>query len=166
MKARRALCFAWVAIMTAGLASACGGPQKSANAPAGAPREESVPGATTPTTLSAPTSTAYGTGAPVPPSTAPQFAPRPADVAWSNLVQGEQQLDAAASDCANACRALGSMDRATGQLCSASGASEDQARCDDAKGRLLRARDRVRGSCGGCPGGPTVDHDAPIPSPP
>jgi hypothetical protein len=74
----------------------------------------------------------------------------------------ERELETAASDCASACRALASMERATAQLC----AIADATRCDSAKQRLLAARDRVRQTCNVCPGGPSVERDAPIPPAP
>jgi hypothetical protein len=132
---------------------------EAGSAPARSPSEESTPASTV-----APGVTPTSPAAPPPPPTTTQFAPPPNDLAWSNLVQAEQALDANGSDCANACRALGSMDRATGVLCGAADTPGEHARCEDAKGRLLRARDRVRASCGGCPGGPSVEHDAAIPS--
>jgi hypothetical protein len=158
-RARGALMLAGV---VAALATACGAAQKSAGAPS-VPREESAPanGATAP-------GTGTYTSAPAPATTeplSPDEAGAAVDRAWSGLVKAEQALEAGASDCANACRALGSMDRAAGQLCDAT-RGDDPSRCDDAKARLLRARDQVRGACGGCPGGPSVDHDAPIPSAP
>jgi hypothetical protein len=73
-------------------------------------------------------------------------------------------LDAAANDCALACRALASMERALVHLCALATSTEDQARCEEARRRLLDARDRVRRACGSCPGGPSVDRNAPIPS--
>jgi hypothetical protein len=170
-RARRSVLSASAAALLAVIG--CGGAQKGATAPSSvAPQrqyDEAPSGAT---------STSPGTLAPSPTATAsvtstapaPGFAPAPHDLLFSNVVTAEQALDGglsgAANDCVTACRALGSMDRATGQLCALSGAAVDQPQCDDAKGRLLRARDRVRSSCGGCPGGPSVDRNAPIPSMP
>jgi hypothetical protein len=145
------------------LVGACGGAMPAA-APTSAPaqHEENAPAGGEvyrPST----TSTAPGTETP---TSAPTFAQPPRGQTWSSLVQAEQALDASGSDCATACRALGSMDRATGQLCVTASDDSEHGQCDDAKARLLRARDRVRTSCGGCPGGPSVDRDAPIPSTP
>ena len=85
--------------------------------------------------------------------------------AASNDVESSQrELDIAGSDCRNACRALGSMDRAAGRLCELSQGAEEGGRCGDAKQRVYSARDRVRTSCGSCPNGPSVDRAAPIPS--
>jgi len=83
----------------------------------------------------------------------------------SNEVESSQrELDVAAGDCRNACRALGSMDRAAGRLCELSQGSDEGQRCDDAKRRVYSARDRVKTTCGTCPNGPSVERSAPIPS--
>lgn len=76
----------------------------------------------------------------------------------------QRELDVAAGDCRNACRALGSMDRAAGRLCELAQASEETRRCDDARRKVLSARDRVKQTCGGCPGGPSVERNDPVPS--
>lgn len=95
---------------------------------------------------------------------APNTAPSPgvagaAPRARSEVEAAHRELDLAGSDCARACRALGSMERATARLCTL-----DEASCEDVRVRLIRARERVRTTCGGCPGGPSVNPDAPIPS--
>jgi hypothetical protein len=54
------------------------------------------------------------------------------------------------SDCAAACRALASMDRAVTHLCALVDSSGDQRRCDDARQRLDSARRHVREACGAC----------------
>ena len=85
--------------------------------------------------------------------------------AASNEVESSQrELDVAGSDCRNACRALGSMDRAAGRLCELSQGADEGNRCNDAKQRVYSARDRVRTHCGSCPNGPSVDRAAPMPS--
>jgi hypothetical protein len=76
----------------------------------------------------------------------------------------ERELLASAGDCAAACRALGSMERATTHLCALAQADDDRARCDEAKGKVLAARAKVRTTCGVCEGGPSLDKTAPIPS--
>jgi hypothetical protein len=83
--------------------------------------------------------------------------------AESEIEAAQRQLDVAAGDCRNACRALGSMDRAAGKVCELS-RDDDGHRCDDAKGRVYFARDRVKSTCGDCPGGPSVERSAPVPS--
>jgi hypothetical protein len=83
----------------------------------------------------------------------------------SNEVESSQrELDVAGTNCRNACRALGSMDRAAGRLCELSQGSDEGQRCDDAKRRVYSARDRVKTTCGTCPNGPSVERTAPIPS--
>jgi hypothetical protein len=84
---------------------------------------------------------------------------------WNDLVRAQLALEASAGSCTAACRALGSMERAADQLCKLASSSEDAGRCDDARGKLIAARERVRTACGSCPGGPTVDPKAPAPSP-
>lgn len=83
----------------------------------------------------------------------------------SNEIESSQrELDVAAGDCRNACRALGSMDRAAGKVCELAQGSEEGRRCDGAKQRVYSARDRVKTTCGSCPGGASVERTAPIPS--
>jgi hypothetical protein len=89
--------------------------------------------------------------------------------ASSDIEAAQRELDVAGSSCQNACRALGSMDRACGHLCQLTREDSSQAgghdRCDDAKRRLYNARDKVRGSCGACPDNqPATDRNAPVPS--
>ncbi len=84
--------------------------------------------------------------------------------AATEVESSQRELDVAGSDCRNACRALGSMDRAAGRLCELSQGSDETNRCSDAKQRVYSARDRVRTSCGCCPNGASVDRAAPIPS--
>lgn len=85
--------------------------------------------------------------------------------ASSEVESSQRELDVAGSDCRNACRALGSMDRAAGRLCELSQGPDEGRRCDDAKRRVYSARDRVKTTCGSCPNGPSVERAAPIPSP-
>ena len=80
------------------------------------------------------------------------------------IEKSQRELDVAGSDCRNACRALGSMDRAAGRLCELSRGDGEPERCEDAKRRVYSARDRVRTTCGTCADGTTVDRAAPIPS--
>jgi hypothetical protein len=66
--------------------------------------------------------------------------------ARNELDSAESRVNAAMSDCATACRALESMERAAEHLCALDGGTE----CGRARQRLEAARDRVRASCGGC----------------
>jgi hypothetical protein len=70
--------------------------------------------------------------------------------ARSELERSEASLQASASDCAAACRALASMSRAVEHLCALVDSSDDQRRCDDAKRRMASAGERVRQTCGVC----------------
>jgi hypothetical protein len=85
-------------------------------------------------------------------------------LANADLVSAQRELEASSGNCAAACRALGSLDRAAGRLCSLASTREDQRTCDDAKTKLISARNRVRTACGSCPGGVTVEATAPVPS--
>ena len=74
--------------------------------------------------------------------------------ARADLDRAERELEASTGDCAAACRALGSMERATRHLCDLVASSpEDAPRCDDAQRKVRAARDNVRSTCGVCPGG-------------
>ncbi len=68
-----------------------------------------------------------------------------------------QELESGLGDCAKACRALRSMERATVHLCDLATDLEDRRRCEDAKSRILKASDRIRSSCGVCPDGRVQD---------
>jgi hypothetical protein len=99
------------------------------------------------------------------PGTAPvPVPPPPPPSAGGTMVEVERaqrELDLASGDCTTACRALASMDRAAGRVCAM---SDEQSRCEDAKGRVRSARAQVKKACGSCPNGPSVDDQAPIPS--
>jgi hypothetical protein len=74
--------------------------------------------------------------------------------ARSDLDRAERELEASTGDCAAACRALGSMERATTHLCEiAQSSAEDGPRCDDAQRKVRAAREHIRSTCGACPGG-------------
>lgn len=131
----------------------------SASAPAGAGYAESAPGAYPSTPSAYPQQQA---GAALPSAIAPG---RPAvQAAVRDLDASQRELDVAAGDCHNACRALGSMDRAAGHLCALVQGDEDTRRCEDAKTRVYSARSRVKNTCGTCEGGPSVERNDPIPS--
>jgi len=106
-----------------------------------------------------------GTGPATPPPAPPAAAAPPpsqlapsdhADVmgrriaARAELELAARAVDAAGADCGAACRALGSMDRATQHMCAIAEDADDRRRCDDAMRRLLAARERVRAACGAC----------------
>ena len=83
--------------------------------------------------------------------------------ARDEIEASQRELDVAGGDCRNACRALGSMDRAAGRLCGLAQSDDEQRRCGEAKTRVFSSRDRVKNTCGSCPD-VSVDRNAPIPS--
>ena len=111
-------------------------------------------GSATPAESTTPASNGGGTAAPeIAPQNAVQNATPTGDsrvarmnAARSDLDRAESQVSAAMSDCATACRALESMERAAEHLCAIDSGSE----CGRARERLEAARQRVRASCGGC----------------
>ncbi len=74
----------------------------------------------------------------------------PAAQARGDLARAQNEVETALGvgtpDCASACRALASLERATDHLCELSDPSE----CKEAKDRVVKARDRVTKACGGC----------------
>ncbi|HEY1958946.1 MAG TPA: hypothetical protein VGH28_25210 [Polyangiaceae bacterium] len=66
--------------------------------------------------------------------------------ARSEVDRAEQRISAAQSDCAEACRALASMERAAEHLC----ALDSGAECTHVRERVEAARERVRSTCGEC----------------
>ncbi len=140
------------------VAQACGSETQRVRGPARAPASEM------------PEANSMGASRPLEPQSTPAAAPLPnnpgavnAEVRreQSELDAAQRDLDVASGDCRIACRALGSMDRATGHLCRLT-----QQGCDEARGKLYSARDRVRTMCGSCPGGASVERSAPVPSVP
>jgi hypothetical protein len=155
-----------LALLVVAATAACGGGPDAR--PASSPESPSQSKATEAAPPGYPPGTA-ASGAPPPPMPSPGATHSPGglppDSPSAALLEIEtawQRLELSGSDCALACRALASMERATGKLCSM---PDEPARCDDAKGRVRGARGRVRQACGSCPGGPSVDDRAPIPSP-
>jgi hypothetical protein len=65
--------------------------------------------------------------------------------------RAQSAVEAAAGDCSAACRALASMERAADHLCDLAGDPEDQRRCDDARRRVIAAREHIKSACGTCP---------------
>jgi hypothetical protein len=137
-------------------------------APGNVHREATAPSAAaTPTAESAATPAAGSAAAPAEAEAratdASEFVSR-REAARAEWDRARADLDAAASDCRLACRALDSMERAIVHLCALADEPDDRRRCDSAKKRLLDARDRVRAACGSCPTGPSLDRRAPVPS--
>jgi hypothetical protein len=141
-----------------------GSPPRSAPADYATPESSAAPGAQPDSNDT--TQREQRQFAPPPAPSTPPDAPREVQraIARAELERATLELQASANDCAQACRALASMERATAHLCALADQSDDQRRCDDATRRLREARDRVRVSCGSCPGGPSVDPGAPVPA--
>jgi hypothetical protein len=149
----------------------CGGAAAPSAPPPATPASAPVePADQSPNASGAATSMpAAGAAAPPAAAPAPQYAQPSAareEAAPATTAQGpasdlsRAEAEVAAGDCTTACRALGSMERAVTFLCRTGEAD----RCANAKARLGASRRRVRDSCGSCPGGPSVDPDAPVPS--
>ncbi len=165
---------ALVALVTVPLV-ACAAGRKGPEAPAasGAPSDQVSAGyAQQPAGEAAPPPPAAiappGAGAAPQAGATSPYAPPPSRAialgqASNEIETSQRELDVAGGDCRNACRALGSMDRAAGRLCGLAQSNDEQRRCSDAKVRVYSARDKVKNTCGSCPD-VTVDRDAPIPS--
>lgn len=176
-------------VLAAALGVACGGgsPPKEPSTPAeyagaSADADRPTPAAKTTTMDSAPptTPTDGDPTAPQPrpnvPGTATGAAQPPAPVpppsaggldsrrswALATLGDSEHQIEASIKECATACKALASMERAAKTLCDLGAPDE----CSRAKARVDAAREKVKKSCGSCPNGPSVVPGAPIPSVP
>lgn len=158
-----------LALVLAALAGACGGSKDAS--PARAPSNNDV----TPSSTHAPAgpggdSAQEPKGGFAPPPPAPT-AGMPGGMdrdaarvqARDALARAERELETSTSDCATACRALGSLERATSRLCQLAESPDDRRRCEDAQKKLGSARDRVKQTCSVCPGGPTLDRNAPLP---
>lgn len=153
------------------VAVACSGCAAAKSSPPSAPAGQSYGTAGYPSGAAAMSQDApYAPPPPAPPPPAPVTpsaeSGRSAALqsASRDVEASQRELDVAGSDCRNACRALGSMDRAAGRLCELSQGGDEPQRCDDAKRRVYSARDRVRTTCGTCADGTTVERAAPIPS--
>ena len=70
--------------------------------------------------------------------------------ARQDLEQAQVELREAQGDCARACKALASMERATQQLCDLASSPDDQRACEDARGKLDSSRKQVQSTCGDC----------------
>jgi hypothetical protein len=81
------------------------------------------------------------------------FAPRTAWVsARAQTVEARRELEIAISerDCARACRALASMERAARQICALAMSPEEKRECASASDHVEKARTRIQNACGGC----------------
>jgi hypothetical protein len=83
-----------------------------------------------------------------PPSPSAQAESSPRDERPSSVAAGPTALSS--DPCANACRALASMERAATHLCSLAG--DTDARCEGARTRVKSASARVHAECPACSG--------------
>jgi hypothetical protein len=69
------------------------------------------------------------------------------------LSEARREVEIATSqrDCATACRALDSMERAAAQLCELARSTDERRTCKSAEDQVGAARDRVHSACGDCP---------------
>jgi hypothetical protein len=98
-----------------------------------------------------------------PPAPAPEYArPPPAPGAADphgfggarvRLSEARREFDIASSerDCARACRALESMERAAQQVCDLARSPDERRECASAGDQVDKARAKVQSACGGCP---------------
>jgi len=70
--------------------------------------------------------------------------------AQASFDEASAAFTAAGNDCAQLCKALGSMTRATERLCELAKENGDDKRCNDATTKLDSARTKVKSSCGAC----------------
>ncbi len=149
--------------------AACGGATPAASSPAsqaappGAMQPEAEPDSAGQKTAPSPTNEA-----PVAPSTQ-SAAPTASGGSSSDSLQAEMRnarrdvqlatrdLDASMGDCANVCRALSSLERATAHLCALASGDSDKSACDDAKSRVQHAQAQIKASCGTCANGASLD---------
>jgi hypothetical protein len=85
----------------------------------------------------------------------PVGAPDPhgASGARVRLAEARRELEIAANerDCARACRALESMERAMQQVCELARSPEERRECTSAGDQVDKARSKVQSVCGACP---------------
>lgn len=126
------------------------------SAPAKAPPEPAYaepPGAPPPEAAPSPQPAA-------PPADLPGSAGQGADPLWLEFEGLDRALSLSTGDCAMACRALASLERAAKRVCESSGQLGEGGHCGEATKRLREARGRVRAACTRCPGGASTDPDA------
>ncbi len=80
----------------------------------------------------------------------------PGGNARNRFVQARRELDIATGerDCARACRALESMERASNQVCELARSKEDRQACESTREQVDSARTQVQSACGDCSGKP------------
>ena len=143
------------------LLTSCGGGTPAA-APAGAPPQEGAPPAQAYPAEEQPgygAQPAPGSGdfaqppaAPPPPGQGPDTEGAQPSVEQASLEfdRAAAELSAAGTDCPRACKALGSMNRASERICALDPDQSAAGRCRRAKDRVTEASERVRRSCA-CP---------------
>jgi hypothetical protein len=96
--------------------------------------------------------------APAPDYARPPPAPGAADPhgiggARVRFSEARRELDIASTerDCARACRALESMERAARQVCDLARSPDERRECASAGDQVDKARAKVQSACGGCP---------------
>ncbi len=72
------------------------------------------------------------------------------DAALSLFQKSELELSGGLSDCDHACKALGSMERSMNRICELTGPEDVEHRCEDARKKARRARERVEKNCPRC----------------
>ena len=143
--------------------AACGGAMPEAKSSAAQRSEEASPAAApSEPAVTQSKSTAGGAYAQPPSQGAMPTTPAPQSP-WLEFQSANGTFDATTSDCAVACKALASIDRATGHVCSLADGTDH---CSSARDTLKSARKKVRAECTICPAGPTTDPEGPIPSVP
>ncbi|MFW5739146.1 MAG: hypothetical protein ACOC1F_02145 [Myxococcota bacterium] len=155
----------WSSFIGAGLvvaASGCGGAARPADTPAASDMPADSQPASSPVAEEPPSSTGSDAEAPEVRGEAEEQLPRGGlsdDVAdlYEQFRRAETALLDAGRACSRACRALRSMQRATRRMCELASTPAEEHRCDDARRRYRKARDRVRVTCQVCPEGPALD---------
>ncbi|MFO0667043.1 MAG: hypothetical protein U0174_24035 [Polyangiaceae bacterium] len=161
--ARRSLCTLSMVVFV----TACGGAQKDAATPT-APNADATPAAGTSSEGTAPRPAAPTKVPDTPQGAAPE-GPTPKQVGaqarrLSIIDEAAARIERAGGDCADACRALGSMDHACGELCAAATLPDERGICTRSTDRVRKAREAVKKACGSCPGGTSVEPRDPVPS--
>ncbi|MCU0681047.1 MAG: hypothetical protein MUF34_02080 [Polyangiaceae bacterium] len=126
------------------------------------PAADAAPMQSYPSSTQGPMPASMPTAAPPPPPPAEPASPN-ANPLWVEFERVDRELALSTGDCATACRALASLERAANRVCEGSAQLGEAARCGDAMRRLRDARGRVRSACTRCAGGPSTEPDAPPP---
>lgn len=158
MKAARAL----AALALAGSLGACAAPKEAAEPPSPPP---AAPAGDAPAAGASP---GYpGSMTPVPPPAPADAAPKAtepsAEPLWLEFERFDRAVALSTGDCATACRALASLERAAKRVCEGATQLGEGGHCGEATRRLRDARGRVRAACPRCANGTSTEPDAPAP---